>query len=167
MVWGLFPPMLMLTDSAVPGDTTLLLDCISSCFRFSPGSTVVCVFGVLQGGMGMGQSATYGEAVAAARAAAVQIYRVIERVPSIDSRTGGETPHQLKGDIVLREVGLQYLSHTQLAVLWLGELFLPVPAGRPGADQSQPQHPGGEDHRPGGGLGQREEHGDPAAAAVL
>merc|ERR1719189_3288673 len=65
--------------------TEALLECVNGCYRFEPGSIVVCVFGVLQGGMGIGQSGTYIEAITTARASAVQIYKVIARKSLIDS----------------------------------------------------------------------------------
>ena len=37
-------------DNCTMDATNIVVYCINDCFRFSPGSVVVCVFGVLQGG---------------------------------------------------------------------------------------------------------------------
>lgn len=47
--------------------------------RFTVGSVTTAIFGILNGGMQIGQSSMYVEAVATAKAAAVQIFHVIDR----------------------------------------------------------------------------------------
>jgi len=100
------------------GDAANILECVTDCFRFDPGSTVVCVFGILQGGMGMGQSATYAEALNLSRAAAVQIFKVIGRKPSIDSSSEeGEKPYSFQGHIKFKDVSFNYPSRKDVKIL--------------------------------------------------
>jgi len=107
-----------ITNATKDHPDTLDVDCYSDCFRFDPGSTVVCVFGILQGGMGMGQSATYGEALNLARAAAVQIFQIINRKPPIDSSSDdGEKPAQFEGHIMFKDVSFNYPSRKDVDIL--------------------------------------------------
>merc|ERR1711892_405122 len=100
------------------GDAANILECVTDCFRFDPGSTVVCVFGILQGGMGMGQSATYAEALNLARAAAVQIFKVIGRKPTIDSSSDeGEKPASFEGHIKFKDISFNYPSRKDVNIL--------------------------------------------------
>ena len=55
-------------------------DCFLNCDRFTVGSVTTAIFGILNGGMQIGQSSMYVEAVATAKAAAVQIFHVIDRL---------------------------------------------------------------------------------------
>ena len=55
------------------------LECFLACDRFTVGSVTTAIFGILNGGMQIGQSSMYVEAVATAKAAAVQIFHVIDR----------------------------------------------------------------------------------------
>ena len=99
-------------------DASLLLDCYNACFRFSPGSVVVCVFGVLQGGMGMGQAAPYGEALGLAMASAAQVFKVIARVPKIDSSSEeGAKPNSFEGNIKFKDVNFSYPSRKDVSIL--------------------------------------------------
>ena len=50
------------------------MDCILG--RYTAGSVMTAIFGILNGGMQLGQSSMYIEAVNTARAAAVTIYQV-------------------------------------------------------------------------------------------
>ena len=95
-----------------------LTECLSSCFRFSPGSVVVCVFGVLQGGMGMGQAGPYGEALGLAMASAAKVFKVIARKPAIDSSSEeGLKPQTFEGDIKFKGVNFSYPSRKDIPVL--------------------------------------------------
>jgi len=106
------------TENNGTDDQEALFKCINNCFRFDPGSTVVCVFGILQGGMGMGQSATYAEALNLARAAAVQIFKVISRKPTIDSSSDeGEKPGSFEGHIKFQDVAFNYPSRKDVTIL--------------------------------------------------
>ena len=105
------------------------LDCYNDCFRFEPGSIVVCVFGILQGGMGIGQSGTYVESINLARAAAVQIYRIIERKSQIDSSSNaGEKPRKFEGNIDFVDVSFNYPSRKDVKIL--KNLSLEIPKGK-------------------------------------
>ena len=97
--------------------------------RFEPGSIVVCVFGILQGGMGIGQSGTYIEAINTARASAVQIYRVIARKSLIDSSsTEGIKPAKFEGNIRFVNVCFNYPSRKAVTVL--KNFSLEIPRGK-------------------------------------
>ena len=110
-------------------DPTLLIDCYNSCFRFSPGSVVVCVFGVLQGGMGMGQAAPYGEALNLAMVSAAQIFKVIARVPLIDSSSEeGAKPDSFSGNIKFKDVSFNYPSRKDVTIL--SDLSLEIQRGQ-------------------------------------
>ena len=50
------------------------MDCVRG--RYTAGSVMTAIFGILNGGMQLGQSSMYIEAVNTARAAAVTIYQV-------------------------------------------------------------------------------------------
>ena len=104
-------------------------------FRFEPGSIVVCVFGILQGGMGIGQSGTYIEAITTARASAVQIYRVIARKSLIDSSSKeGMKPAKFEGKIQFVSVDFNYPSRKDVTVL--KNLSLEIPKVMLAADKS-------------------------------
>jgi len=106
-----------------------LIDCINECYRFEPGSIVVCVFGILQGGMGIGQSGTYIEAITTARASAVQIYKVIARKSLIDSSSKeGIKPAKFEGKIQFVSVHFNYPSRKDVTVL--KNLSLEIPKGK-------------------------------------
>ena len=67
-------------------------------FRYTIGSVTTAIFSILNGGMQIGQSSMYVEAVQTARAAAVTIFRVIDRKPVIDSSSSqGKKPAQCTG----------------------------------------------------------------------
>ena len=109
--------------------TKELLECVNSCYRFEPGSIVVCVFGVLQGGMGIGQSGTYVEAINLARAAAFDIYKIIARKSEIDSSSNaGEKPKKFEGNIDFINVSFNYPSRKDVTVL--KNLYLEIPKGK-------------------------------------
>ena len=104
--------------TTLPDYTDHLTECLSSCFRFSPGSVVVCVFGVLQGGMGMGQAGPYGEALGLAMASAAKVFKVIAREPAIDSSSEeGMKPATFGGNIKFRGVNFSYPSRKDIPVL--------------------------------------------------
>ena len=66
----------------------------------------------------MGQSSMYIEAVSTARAAAVQIFRVIERIPTIDSSSSkGEKPKSCHGSISFNNVVFNYPARKDVKVL--------------------------------------------------
>jgi len=104
------------------------LDCAIACDRFTVGSIVTAIFGILQGGMQVGQSSTYVEAMNTARAAAVQIFKVIDRVPAIDSSsTEGLRPAAVRGEITFNSIDFNYPARKDVQIL--NKFTLTVPAG--------------------------------------
>ena len=98
-------------NHTAPDDLQKVLDCVSSCFRFDLRSTVACVLGILQGGMGMGQPATYAEDLNLARTGAVQIFKVIKRETAIDSSSNkGAKPTLFGGHVKFIDVSFNYPS---------------------------------------------------------
>ena len=67
------------------------MDCILG--RYTAGSVMTAIFGILNGGMQLGQSSMYIEAVNTARAAAVTIYQVYNLHNIYISTTHLSTPH--------------------------------------------------------------------------
>ena len=87
-------------------------------FRYTVGSVTTAIFGILNGGLQIGQSAMYIEAVSTARAAAVQIFRVIDREPLIDSSSSsGVRPGTCQGNIQLSNVVFSYPSRQDVRIL--------------------------------------------------
>merc|ERR1719361_90109 len=94
------------------------LDCFLNCDRFTVGSVTTAIFGILNGGMQIGQSSMYVEAVATAKAAAVQIFHVIDRVPPIDSISNdGVKPMVCEGDISFKNIVFHYPSRKDVKIL--------------------------------------------------
>ena len=113
--------------------------------RYTAGSVMTAIFGILNGGMQLGQSSMYIEAVNTARAAAVTIYQVtcitstylhstyiaylciylhltiwqvIDRQPAIDSSSSaGARPASCEGSIVFSGVGFSYPSRREVTIL--------------------------------------------------
>ena len=67
------------------------MDCVRG--RYTAGSVMTAIFGILNGGMQLGQSSMYIEAVNTARAAAVTIYQVYNLHNIYISTTHHSTPH--------------------------------------------------------------------------
>ena len=104
-------------------------ECLSSCTRYSPDALFVVFFSVLIGGFQIGQSAPYAEALATARSAAGKIYRVIDRLPAIDSSSKeGKRPVSLQGNIKFENVLFNYPSRPDVKILQ--GLSLEVPRGK-------------------------------------
>ncbi|GBP95551.1 Multidrug resistance protein 1, partial [Eumeta japonica] len=60
----------------------------------------------------------HGESFAAARAAATNIYKILERIPMIDSLSpSGETPPRVRGEIALDDVYFNYPSRPDVKIL--------------------------------------------------
>ena len=94
------------------------VDCVLKCDRFNVGSVVTAIFGILNGGLQIGQSSTYAEAVSTAKAAAVQIFRVIDRVPPIDSFSSqGDKPSSCEGNISFSNVFFKYPARKEVQIL--------------------------------------------------
>jgi ATP-binding cassette subfamily B (MDR/TAP) protein 1 len=95
-----------------------ILDCVNSCFRFDPGTVSTALFGILQGGMQIGQSATFAEAFNTARAAAASIYSIIDRQSEIDSLSfEGLHPSKMMGNISFKNVFFNYPSRKDVPIL--------------------------------------------------
>ena len=106
-----------------------IVDCINDCFRFDPGTISTALFGILQGGMQIGQSATFAEAFNTARAAAASIYRVIDRQSEIDSLSyEGIHPEKITGNITFKDVHFNYPARKDVPVL--KGLSLQIPHGK-------------------------------------
>ena len=96
--------------------------------RYTAGSVMTAIFGILNGGMQLGQSSMYVEALRTAQAAAVTIYRVIDRQPGIDSRSEeGERPAKCEGAIRMSGVEFSYPSRKEVRIL--DSLSLDIEAG--------------------------------------
>jgi ABC-type multidrug transport system fused ATPase/permease subunit len=95
-----------------------IFDCINNCFRFDPGTISTALFGILQGGMQIGQSATFAEAFNTARAAAASIYQVIDRQSEIDSLSfEGIHLENITGNISFKNVFFNYPARKDVPVL--------------------------------------------------
>ena len=94
------------------------LKCLDSCQRYTPGALLTVFFSVLIGGFQVGQSAPYAEALTTARSAAAKIYRIIERVPQIDSSSEkGKKPANMVGAIKFQDVVFSYPSRKDVPIL--------------------------------------------------
>ena len=103
-------------------------ECFLNCDKYTVGSVTTAIFGILNGGLQIGQSSMYIEAVSTARAAAVQIFNVIDRVPDIDSSSSqGVKPSTCQGNIQLRDVVFSYPSRKDVQVL--NRISLDIQAG--------------------------------------
>lgn len=104
-------------------------ECLENCTRYTPRSLLVVFFSVLIGGFQIGQSAPYAEAFATARSAAGKIYRIIERIPDIDSSSKeGKKPNSLEGDIKFENVFFNYPSRKDVKIL--KGLTIEIPRGK-------------------------------------
>merc|ERR1711892_975761 len=103
--------------------------CYEDCQRYSPKALLVVFFSVLIGGFQIGQSAPYAEALATARSAAGKIYRIIDRVPDIDSSSKqGQKPTTLQGNIKFDKIFFNYPSRKDVKIL--KGLSLNIPKGK-------------------------------------
>ena len=106
-----------------------IMDCITNCFDFNPGTISTALFGILQGGMQIGQSNMFAEAFNTARAAAGKIFMVIDRQPAIDSSSlDGAHPSNIHGNIQFKNVSFNYPSRPDVKIL--DGLNLTIPSGK-------------------------------------
>ena len=104
-------------------------ECLDDCQRYSPKALLVVFFSVLIGGFQIGQSAPYAEALATARSAAGKIYRIIDRVPDIDSSSKeGIRPKTLDGFIKFNNIFFNYPARKDVQILQ--GLSLEIPKGK-------------------------------------
>ena len=100
------------------GNPSGIMDCVNACFDFNPGTIATALFGILQGGMQIGQSSMFAEAFNTARAAAGGIFKVIDRKSLIDSSSyEGIHPDRIKGDIEFKNVFFNYPSRPDVSIL--------------------------------------------------
>ena len=100
-------------------DISELYTCIDEeCRRFTIGSITTALFGIVQGGMQIGQAGTYFESFNTARAAAHGIFEVIDRKSPIDSSsTDGTKPQKLNGTISFNNVYFNYPARKEVNIL--------------------------------------------------
>ncbi|GJP32663.1 hypothetical protein CLOM_g17270 [Closterium sp. NIES-68] len=86
---------------------------------YSGGKVFSVLFGVIIGGMSLGQASPSFAAFASGQAAAFKIFQVIQRIPPIDSSSpAGETPpdSEVKGELELQEVVFAYPSRPEVTI---------------------------------------------------
>ncbi|GJP32661.1 hypothetical protein CLOM_g17268 [Closterium sp. NIES-68] len=86
---------------------------------YSGGKVFSVLFGVIIGGMSLGQASPSFAAFASGQAAAFKIFQVIQRIPPIDSSNpAGETPpdSEVKGELELQEVVFAYPSRPEVTI---------------------------------------------------
>lgn len=75
------------------------------------GDVLASIFAVLMGALMFGQVAPGVTALSIARGAAVDVFKTIERVPTIDSSSDkGLKPESVKGLVKFKSVGFSYVS---------------------------------------------------------
>ena len=111
------------------GKTAKVADCMETCQQYTSGNIFTIFVCVLVGSFRIGFLAPYLEAFTIARGAAGKIYRIIERVPRIDSISeNGKKPGTISGSIKFRNVSFSYPSRPDTPIL--KNLSLDVPAGK-------------------------------------
>lgn len=121
--------MLCSTNFNITADAAELKACYEECVRYNAKSLLTVFFSILIGGFQIGQAAPYFESLAIAQSAAGTIYRIIERVPEIDSSSDqGLVPNKIKGNISLKNVFFNYPSRPDVTIL--DGLSVEVPVGK-------------------------------------
>ncbi|CAI5469745.1 unnamed protein product [Closterium sp. Yama58-4] len=86
---------------------------------YTGGKVFSVLFGVIIGGMSLGQASPSFAAFASGRAAAFKIFQVIQRIPPIDSSSpAGETPpdSEVKGELELQNIVFAYPSRPDVTI---------------------------------------------------
>ncbi|CAI5498535.1 unnamed protein product, partial [Closterium sp. Naga37s-1] len=86
---------------------------------YTGGKVFSVLFGVIIGGMSLGQASPSFAAFASGRAAAYKIFQVIQRIPPIDSSSpAGETPpdSEVKGELELQDIVFAYPSRPDVTI---------------------------------------------------
>lgn len=86
--------------------------------EYTPAVLVIVFFGVLSGAQNMGLTLPHLEAFAVARGSAAAVFKVLDRVPDIDSLSSeGEKLPSVHGDIEFKNVEFRYPSRKEVQVL--------------------------------------------------
>ena len=86
--------------------------------EITAGGIVNVFFAVIMGAMGLGQAAPSFTALAAARGAAYEIFKTVDRVPDIDTLSEtGEKPQEIKGDISFKGIFFNYPKRPEVPIL--------------------------------------------------
>ncbi|KAG0280371.1 ATP-binding cassette, sub-B (MDR TAP), member 4, partial [Linnemannia exigua] len=82
------------------------------------GEVINVFFGMIIGAFALGNIGPNVAAFASAQGAAYQIFKTIDRVPTIDSANpGGAKPENVTGHIVVRDIDFHYPSRTDVPIL--------------------------------------------------
>lgn len=104
-------------------------ECFLDCQTYTPEKLVIVFFCIVYGAWYLGSAAPYFENIAAAKAAAGGVFKIIEQKPEIDSfSTTGEQPKKVIGNITFRNVFFNYPSRPDVKIL--RGLTLDIPAGK-------------------------------------
>eukprot|EP00040_Diaphanoeca_grandis_P031275 m.186775 g.186775 ORF g.186775 m.186775 type:complete len:1305 (-) comp32280_c0_seq1:186-4100(-) len=77
--------------------------------EISTGAVVIAFFSVMVGSMGIGQAAVPGASIAKGKGAAFGVYKILDRVPEIDSLSvEGSHPKGVVGNIEFKDVDFSY-----------------------------------------------------------
>lgn len=86
--------------------------------EYTPAVLVIVFFGVLSGAQNMGLTSPHLEAFAVARGSAAAIYKVLDRVPTIDSLSNeGKKLQSVHGDLEFKDVEFRYPARQDVQVL--------------------------------------------------
>ncbi len=85
---------------------------------FSVGGILLVFFNILIGVFSLGNAGPLVNTITSARVAAYEIFRIIDRVPSIDSlSSSGEQPKELTGNIEFENVNFKYPARPEAKIL--------------------------------------------------
>lgn len=97
--------------------------------EYTPAVLLIVLFGTLAGAQNLGLTAPHIETFSTARASAISIFNVIDRIPEIDSLSNrGKTPTKVTGNIKFSNVTFRYPARNDVQVL--NELNLDIEAGK-------------------------------------
>ena len=93
-------------------------DPITGVAQYSVGKILLVFFIIIIGVFSLGNATPYFSTLATARAAAYEVFQIIDRVPSIDSSSdSGERPANLVGDIEFKDIEFAYPSRPEAKIL--------------------------------------------------